>query len=836
MLKNKYMKLKEIFVKTIKNKLSLETIVIISILLLASSYRIHDLDKRSVWYDEVLTVAQSEKSFIQINKDVPTPVHYYFVKLFMYFGKNTFVLGLPSVIFGVATVYLVYVIAKQLFGRCTAVTSSFLAAVSPMLIEFSRQILFFSYYTFFSTLSIYFLVRICISLQKKEYIRYKDVVFLVLFCIINILTMLVAMSLSLLLVLALITFALLSPQALIKNAIRAKWVLIFCLALAIIGTVIFINIGMGGLILFLKTIKLDLNKPIEIGWSLSHQLHTPRLIFNKEFFRAMFSWFSLGPTTLVNTYITLAILGIIGLILNKERRKFLVLFITIVGGPFLLLYLFRLNHWFEEKYLIYIIPPYLILVGYGFVNVLSKFVKLSLIKYIIIVLFLFFINKSAYPIISTTTTYGFPSEGYLEYDWGKAYRKAKSMMKPGDRIFIPRGETQFLQFYMGSENKNKTYFEDPYLTTISNEEEYEKLMNTPVSNYYITIAGFEYMYARDAAKYTDKGSAGNFQISKFKFVKRSPEFKVTNGVSYYFENFRTSKYMAESLGWNNLVSSYAGIPEVFTTEYYNVLSPYDPGNDAYIEYSFPSPVNNSFPSNFDWKLELEYHISPGCFMNVYTGESKETAYVTYSDLQGSPEYKNVIVPLGNAPKYMKIHFSNSKPENRVKGCSQLLYFVLSNVKELGVTKDKFEKHTGEEAGTYQYKYNARMEALKSERWIFDTIAHRGWVQNNDGYMIKLYGDPEKTPLVYKFSDPNGIKNYKIVTRISSYYSNPVSAYVSSDNRNWKLLFDYADRKTILKDSIVIDGNNNGGSELYIKYLVKEPGLMSRIQNLQLYIN
>lgn len=829
------MKLKETFTKAIKNKLSLETVVIISILLLASSYRLHDLNKRSVWYDEVLTVAQSEKSFAQINKEVPTPIHYYFVKLFMYFGKNTFVLGLPSVIFGVATVYLVYVIAKQLFGRSTAVVSSFLAAISPMLIEFSRQILFFSYYTFFSTLAIYFLVRICISLQNKEYVRYKDIIFFTLFCIVNILTMLVAMSLSLLLVLALITFALLSPHALIKNALRSKWVLICCLALAIVGAILFFNIGTGGLILFLKSIKFDSNKPIEIGWSLSHQLHTSKLVFNKEFFIAMFSWFSLGPDTLVNVYITLALLGIVGLILNKEKRKFLVLFIALIGGPFLLLYLVRLNHWFEEKYLIYVIPPYLILIGYGFVNTLSKFVKIPLLKYFFILLFLFFINKSAAPIISTTTTFGFPSEDYLEYDWGKAYRKVKSMMKPGDRIFVQRGETQFLQFYMGSENKNKTYFEDPYLATISSDEEYKKFRTSPSNNYYITIAGFEYMYARGAAKYTDKGSEGNFQLSKFQLVKREPTFKVMGNTAYYFENFRTAKYMAESLSWNNLKSSYAATPGEFTTDYYNVLNTYDPTYDSYIDYAFPTP-NASVPSNFGWNLEVEYHISPGCSVNINTGEAKESSYSAYSDLQGSPEYKNAIIPLGRVPKYLKITFSNSNPKVAEKGCAQLFYFVLSNVKELGVTKNKFEKHTGEEVETYQYKYNAHMEAVKSERWIFDTIAHKGWIQNNDGYMIKLYGDPEKTPLVYKFTDASGIKNYKLVTRISSYYSNPVSAYVSSDNRNWKLLFDYGDRSTILKDSIVIDGNNNGGTELYIKYLVKEPGLMSRIQNLQLYIN
>src|SRR3989344_8160942 len=129
--------------------------ILFAILLLALALRVWGIDSRDIWYDELLTIQQSEKSISEINVDVPTPIHYYFVHLFLFFGKSTSVLGLPSVIFGLLTVLLVFLTAQRIVDERDGLVAAFLLAISPMHIEFSQQILFFSYFTFFSSLILY---------------------------------------------------------------------------------------------------------------------------------------------------------------------------------------------------------------------------------------------------------------------------------------------------------------------------------------------------------------------------------------------------------------------------------------------------------------------------------------------------------------------------------------------------------------------------------------------------------------------------------------------------------------------------------------------------------
>src|SRR3989344_7483761 len=166
--------------------------ILFAILLLALALRVWGIDSRDIWYDELLTIQQSEKSISEINVDVPTPIHYYFVHLFLFFGKSTSVLGLPSVIFGLLTVLLVFLTAKRIADERVGLVAAFLLAISPMHIEFSQQILFFSYFVFFSLLSFYFLLNFIFSLSKNS-IAWWSLLFFVISCWINIHTQMMAL-------------------------------------------------------------------------------------------------------------------------------------------------------------------------------------------------------------------------------------------------------------------------------------------------------------------------------------------------------------------------------------------------------------------------------------------------------------------------------------------------------------------------------------------------------------------------------------------------------------------------------------------------------------------
>ena len=63
-------------------RLKKEDALLISILLLAIILRLWGLNTRDIWYDEALSVEQAFKGWLQIARDVPTPLHYYIIKLF----------------------------------------------------------------------------------------------------------------------------------------------------------------------------------------------------------------------------------------------------------------------------------------------------------------------------------------------------------------------------------------------------------------------------------------------------------------------------------------------------------------------------------------------------------------------------------------------------------------------------------------------------------------------------------------------------------------------------------------------------------------------------------
>lgn len=95
------------------------------------------------------------KSWFLIVEKVPLPI-----------WEMTF--RLPSVLFGVATVYVAYLIGKKLFEERTALTLALLLATAPLHIYYSQEARMYSMAAFFATLSVYFFI----SITKKDKLTY----------------------------------------------------------------------------------------------------------------------------------------------------------------------------------------------------------------------------------------------------------------------------------------------------------------------------------------------------------------------------------------------------------------------------------------------------------------------------------------------------------------------------------------------------------------------------------------------------------------------------------------------------------------------------------------
>lgn len=131
-------------------------LVIIGILVLASFLRLYRLDQvpPSPYWEEVAlgydaySISQTGKdhqgnaypilAFPSFGDYKPSGYFYATVPFVKVLGLNIWAVRLPSSLSGIASVYLVYRIGKQLFDQKTGLVSSFLFAIQPWAIQFSR--------------------------------------------------------------------------------------------------------------------------------------------------------------------------------------------------------------------------------------------------------------------------------------------------------------------------------------------------------------------------------------------------------------------------------------------------------------------------------------------------------------------------------------------------------------------------------------------------------------------------------------------------------------------------------------------------------------------------
>lgn len=142
------------------------------ILLLAFVLRIINLNQ-SLWLDEGTQATLSSESLQLIlyerGVDFHPPLSYFLLHFWMMLGTSEVWLRLLSVIFGVATILIVYLLVKKIFNQQVALISALFLALAPYHIYYSQEIRMYSEATFFATVSIYFLIKL---LDEKNW-RFK---------------------------------------------------------------------------------------------------------------------------------------------------------------------------------------------------------------------------------------------------------------------------------------------------------------------------------------------------------------------------------------------------------------------------------------------------------------------------------------------------------------------------------------------------------------------------------------------------------------------------------------------------------------------------------------
>ena len=133
------------------------------IILLAATVRFFRIGHWSLWYDELYTVWASRLPLKSLLKEVMASGHppLYYLAGHVWFGLASGGVWVRLVSWGsgVGIVVLVYLIGRQLFSRSARLWATAMAALSPVLIWYSRDATSYSWVAFLSTLSFYFLIR-----------------------------------------------------------------------------------------------------------------------------------------------------------------------------------------------------------------------------------------------------------------------------------------------------------------------------------------------------------------------------------------------------------------------------------------------------------------------------------------------------------------------------------------------------------------------------------------------------------------------------------------------------------------------------------------------------
>lgn len=155
--------------------------LLIGILLLSLSLRLNNLGSKSVWQDEIFTaaIASTEHSVPQVasialhNTALPTPPLYFLIThFFLYIGDNDFLLRFSALFFGVLGVPVTYILGARLFGKLEGLVGAFLLGLATLHIRYSQDARFYSLLMFLSLFSLYFLYRGIFDKDRKWWIGF----------------------------------------------------------------------------------------------------------------------------------------------------------------------------------------------------------------------------------------------------------------------------------------------------------------------------------------------------------------------------------------------------------------------------------------------------------------------------------------------------------------------------------------------------------------------------------------------------------------------------------------------------------------------------------------
>lgn len=137
------------------------SILILLILILGAFLRIHELGVENLRFDEVTNVDRATRglSYLFIGDDTG-PLYYFILRFWiMVFGTAEASLRMPSVLFSLGSLILLYKIAAKLFDKNVGLISMFLFSISPFHIFYSQDVSQYSLFVLLSLCSVWLFIK-----------------------------------------------------------------------------------------------------------------------------------------------------------------------------------------------------------------------------------------------------------------------------------------------------------------------------------------------------------------------------------------------------------------------------------------------------------------------------------------------------------------------------------------------------------------------------------------------------------------------------------------------------------------------------------------------------
>src|SRR3989344_5115672 len=152
-------------------------IVLLIIVLLGAVLRFYGLANEDFWMDEGVSVYHSQQSIIHNFKWSFTLAYLPLYNMLLaawekVFGLSEFGMRVPSSVFGILSIVMIYKIASFMYSRKVGIYASLILALSPFHVYYSQEVRVYTLFVFTALLSIYFYLRYIRSQRKKDLIYY----------------------------------------------------------------------------------------------------------------------------------------------------------------------------------------------------------------------------------------------------------------------------------------------------------------------------------------------------------------------------------------------------------------------------------------------------------------------------------------------------------------------------------------------------------------------------------------------------------------------------------------------------------------------------------------